>query len=215
MKRVSSFLIVVAVLLALLLLAVPAKATGCKVVAVKQAVVVEKQVVVAAALVVPVVAQYVAPVYAAPLYGATYAPQAQGHCPPPGQAQTDGDLAAAVKALAEQVRALTERVGGAPVMPPADPPEKPTKPTDPFNPQANKVNVAEQIVLARCASCHDASKSAAMGKGFTLSLGAKMKPLSGEDLGKIINEVSAGRMPRGSKMSEAERLQLIAALVNQ
>jgi hypothetical protein len=180
---------------ALVFLVPTAEAGGCKAVVVKKQKVVYHQQYAAAVVqeyVVPVVAQYVH----IPVYGAYYTP-------PVKEQQTDGDLAKAVRELADEVRRLKSGQ--------AAPPNG--KPHDPFNPQPVK-DPLSGWVGKHCAACH--SDGTAKG-GFAWVKDGKRVDLTPEQLGQVIAQVTAKTMPppksMQASMTDAERLEGIQLLV--
>lgn len=229
MKHTTRLFAFLAATLAVVLVAAPVGAGSCRAVitrrhVVQQQVVVQKQAIVAAtAIVTPVVAQFVQ----IPLYSAIYSPGVYGaggaYSQPgaPVQGQGDADLAEAVKRLAAEVKGLAEKVNGAGA-PPA-PGRMP--PADPFNPapagggaggggEALKDGAHVALLRNKCASCHEAQKAAASGGGFTLFAQGKLRELGGEDLGKVIQAVASGSMPKGGLMKPEERLAVVNGLVS-
>jgi hypothetical protein len=131
------------------------------------------------------------------------------YLPPPKDTSTE-DLAASIKALSAELRSLKEQLGK-PVMPPA--PGDVPKPVDPFNPA--KVVPQEDrltsVLRANCASCH--SDQATKGGGLALFKGGALVPFTPETLRDTIDTVSTGRMPRGTKLADGQKLELIRLAV--
>jgi len=69
-----------------------------------------------------------------------------------------------------------------------------------------------KLMLTHCASCHEASVAKAKGGNNAFISGTKLREFTPEDLGAIIKQVSSGKMPKGGKMTEQERLQMIGSL---
>lgn len=227
MKKTILLLEFLAILLLLILLALPVEANGCRAVVVKknvvtkQAVVVEK--VVAAAVVTPlVVEKVVVPFYST--YFNPYLPPSPTAFPsaPPATMGAERDsLAEVLRGLTGEVRNISERMTkvelklGVPA--PKDPPRDPPK--DPFNPpqgqQAPEQGDLLVLTQQHCSRCHDTANAQGMGKGFVLTQGGKLRDLAPQDLGLMISKVSSGEMPKGGKMTEHERLRMIALLVKQ
>ncbi len=158
--------------------------------------------VVEVAHVVPVVAKFVN----IPLYGATYNPYAF-----PAPQAPEHDLAAAIKALAEEVRAMKAQYQPQHHAP-HHPQTLPQAPQAQALPQVQGEDRVSAILVARCAACHDGDRAKQMGKGVVLTVGGKVKQLSPEELGAAISAVAAKSMPKGIPMPDAERIELIAGL---
>ena len=194
-------------LVTMLILAVPGaiEASGCRAVVRQKVAVV--QTVAVAAVVTPVVATFV-PV-AVPVYGATYAPAYHQPAVAAPCTQSSDKLAAVLEQLHERLQRL-ERVQGVP-MPPSMP-----KATDPTPPPAQPgVDRAAFLLAKNCAACHDAAAATVKGGKLSLTDGGKLAQISPETLGKIISQVSLGKMPKGAPMTPAERLELIGAITGE
>ena len=133
-------------------------------------------------------------------------------------------LADAIRQLNGRLDRLEKGAGVPPAMPPANgngtaPPNggtPPSEPVDPFNPpQQGGPQAGEgflQLARTHCGRCHDASSSAAKGKGFTLLSGGRLAQLTPEQVGSIIQQVSSRQMPPGN-MPDQDRVQFIAGLI--
>ena len=223
MNPISSVLHVLVPLLLLVLVTTPVNATGCRSVIVHRRGhvvdhVVHHQKIVTAAVVVPAVVTPLVQAVTVPLYSSYYNP----YLPvPPGQgtANLDPGLTESIRTLTGEVRNLSDRVnrvevrlGGGDV--PRDPPPPRQPPRDPFNPMPGVQDGGLlTLTTTHCAKCHDSTNAAAAGKGFVMLQGGKLRQLTAEDLGAVIVQVSSGTMPKGGKMSEKDRLQMIALLV--
>lgn len=221
MKRMSVVLGIVAASLAVLLLCVsPAKGSGCRIVVKKQAVVVEK-VITPVVVATPVVTPFVAVPVAIPTFSAVYTPGpvgyggygGGGYAPPhAGGSPQDGAVLDALRKLNERLDRL-ERGGEVPRPPPA-----PGAPAPQAVPGTGGVGVL-QLLLTKCASCHDATRSQSSGGSFTMFEGGKPRQLTAEQLGEVIRRVSLPSsdpqsMPRGGRMTDQERLLLISSLTS-
>jgi len=164
------------------------------------------------AVVTPVVAVY-QPVVV-PLYSAIYQPGAYGG----GQDQA---VLEALKRISERL----DRLERGPIIPPPSPPLPPTPPApaprppapppvdDPFNPKAPiKAGSFPELAAQRCAACHDKGRPSG---DFVMFEGGKLVQLTPEQVGDVIDAVVSQRMPRGQKMTDAERLAFVAALVGK
>lgn len=228
MNRVNRLLTLLLILLAVALLATPANASGCRAV-IRREVIVEKvvtpAVVVAAIPVTPIVATFA-------LYGATYLPPPAYAAPAPAYGAApvaapctqqgghpvggNAEVLQYLKGLGDRLERL-ERASG--IQPPARQGGMPPAGDPGPNPQAGSVERALQLVTRNCASCHDAGVAATKGGKFTLTNGGKFAEISPQALGEVINRVTtqdaSKRMPKGGQMADAERLELVQALVAQ
>lgn len=156
------------------------------------AVKVVKEVVVPVA--VPVLIPAYGAVYTPPVVPASPAPAAQAGVPP-----------ADLRAIADSLRAIDQRLrsleGGKPAAPPAPPPapaEQP-RPADPFNPTAPQAQTAPPagnalaIVTAKCAQCH--SGDGAKGGGLVLVENGTLAKIPDRAGRKTLSTVYRGTMP--------------------
>lgn len=134
-----------------------------------------------------------------------------------GALAASDDLAAAVRLLASEVRAINarmDRMEGRPAtMPLAD--QAQGQPAPAFNqgqaapaPQAPERLTA--LLSQHCAACHDRSKAAASGKGIVLLEGGRLASISPELGEAMYKAVLSGSMPKGGRMPAEERLELLA-----
>jgi cytochrome c551/c552 len=128
---------------------------------------------------------YIPPAAVVPVYGAVA-----------GMNQSNDELLAAIKELTAEVRRLREVVEAGNAAPPPIPPA-----TD-----------ALAVARAACLSCH--SPNSAADKGFSFQLfaddaGAALAPLNNRDRLRVVNRISDGSMPKGGKLSDADRKALV------
>lgn len=77
-------------------------------------------------------------------------------------------------------------------------------------PQPDDAPPAPASLAARhCLQCHGAAASAQKGGGITLFDGAAPLKLAGEDADALRRAVLSGRMPRGGKLSDGEKVDVI------
>jgi hypothetical protein len=69
-----------------------------------------------------------------------------------------------------------------------------------------------EIMAAKCATCHDESTAKAKGGGHLLFRGGEFID-QGDNLSRAVEEMDSGRMPRGGKLSDAEKYAVLSSLV--
>lgn len=105
-----------------------------------------------------------------------------------------------LKTIKQQLATLEQRLSaGANTVPPATPPQA--------------LPLKGSILVGACATCHDKSVAATKGKGWVLTENDKIAVMSSEMLGKVMKEVSSGRMPKGGKLSNEQFNSLMNELV--
>jgi len=67
------------------------------------------------------------------------------------------------------------------------------------------------ILANRCATCHDASVAKVKGGDFSLFRGGVFID-EGENAGRVITEVDSGRMPKGGKLSDLDKYEILKFL---
>lgn len=76
-------------------------------------------------------------------------------------------------------------------------------------PGAPAADPAEQMLVAKCASCHGADVAAVKGKGIALTDGGKLLKLSPELQKAVIRSTVGGTMPKGGTLTDPERGSVI------
>ena len=61
-----------------------------------------------------------------------------------------------------------------------------------------------KILVVSCSKCHDVSNAKNKGGGFVLTNGASLAPLNDSQVLAIVREIYSGRMPKGTKLSDAD-----------
>jgi hypothetical protein len=69
-----------------------------------------------------------------------------------------------------------------------------------------------EIMAAKCATCHDEATAKAKGGGHLLFKSGEFID-QGDNLSRAVEEMDSGRMPRGGKLTDAEKYQVLSALV--
>lgn len=143
---------------------------------------------------------YIAP-YAPPVYAAVYQPvpvliptYAVGYSQ---DAQEKLNISAALNRIADALGKATP----APPRPEVDPVPQPG---------AAAPARGGNILVAKCAACHDASVSATKGGRQTLVQDGQMAALDGKILSRVLVNVYTGKMPKGGKLTDEE----VAAFVD-
>lgn len=155
----------------------------------------------------PVRVSYAAPVYQAPVYAAPSYITAATFVPvpllyPTWSAQyVGGD----VQQLRDEVRQLREAL-------------QQQRPTAPVMPQAQAQAATPQALpaasdelaqlLGNCASCHDKGVAPGKGGGFVLTEGTTTRALSEAEALKCLVQIRTGKMPKGGKLSPAQKERL-------
>lgn len=117
----------------------------------------------------------------------------QGQPPQPSQLTCEQKY----EALAKELKALKEELTAPKVLPQ----------------QAPQVPAGKGVLLGACVACHDRTTAPAKGKGLVLSDGGKLLPLDPLMTGKVLKEVSSGRMPKGAKLTNDQFNELMSELV--
>lgn len=68
------------------------------------------------------------------------------------------------------------------------------------------------VMAAKCANCHDEVVAKAKGGGHALFRGGEFLD-EGDNLDRAAGELDAGRMPKGGKLSDSEKYQVLSYLV--
>ncbi len=107
--------------------------------------------------------------------------------------------------LREELKAIREALKTQPV-PPTQPADGPiTVPlTQRKQAQAAPDHDGAKILVVSCSKCHDASNAKNKGGGFTLTSGASLAPLNDSQTLAVVREIYSGRMPKGSKLTDAD-----------
>jgi mono/diheme cytochrome c family protein len=133
-------------------------------------------------------------------YGGSYSGQPNGYGAGYTGAISEETIRALIAAINELNATLRDMRGGDPKSP---------------SPKASAMERPKQVMLTKCASCHDKSKAAEHGKGFVLMEGRTFMPLSVEQQNKLMRLCFKNAMPKeGPKLTDEELGQIMFYIDN-
>jgi hypothetical protein len=171
--------------------------------------------------VIPLIAQIV-PVFV-PTYGAGYVAPAPiptsspvVNNQPAGSSNPNQEILDLLRKIDDRSSRLEDRVNRLERAMNVQPPPNPSGPNIPMpkadNPtsqQGNNNGVEEQVIVARCASCHDASVSATKGGTITLLHNNIVDKWDSDLSLRVLRAVNDGTMPKNGRLSEEDGLKIV------